>query len=120
MSNIDINGIDKPWLLMKLFNASFNFDKETRYEAHKDGITALQAKKFLEDNGPVFDVFKGRPLFVDLSGNAFDPAKYDIYNGQGKARQIVAAIREQLAPQSPFRPAFVGRHTTAPAPAPSS
>jgi hypothetical protein len=42
--------------------------------------------------------YYGRLLFIDISGDWFDPFNYDIYNGDGTAKLIIDSIKkEELA-----------------------
>jgi hypothetical protein len=48
-------------------------------------------------NGRKLDIttYQGRLVFADISGDYLDPFNYDVYNGPGKARDIITEIKKE-------------------------
>ncbi|MGB4100346.1 MAG: hypothetical protein WBK91_00345 [Alphaproteobacteria bacterium] len=110
MSNlIDITGIDKPYLLMKLFNAAAFYIRKPVADWKPNGITTQEARLLLLKGGTDVREVIGRNLHVSLGGNTLNPARYDKANGEGAAQAVVEAIRADMQPLAAFRPAFSGK-----------
>lgn len=80
---IDISDIDKPALIAAMFNAAGQGEPMTRDDAATLYFTY----------GPKFDVLKGRTIHCDVSHDLLDPARFDALYGEGKARELIEALR---------------------------
>jgi hypothetical protein len=87
---IDISTISKGAALAALYNRSepqglgiLQFDPRPMTEDEANAILAEQQN---------FDYLKGRVMKVDLTGDPFDPWRYDRDNGEGSAARAIAGI----------------------------
>lgn len=62
------------------------------FQAKSGSLSEAEAKSLLEEQ-TYFDYLHGKVMKVDLSGNELDPRLYDRDNGQGKAAQLIKAIK---------------------------
>ena len=87
MNDIDISGMDKAELLVKLFNASkpqgMGF-----LQPHASEMTIEEARDLLKEQ-TYFDYVRGRVTKIKLSGDTLNPALYDRDNGQGAAARAL-------------------------------
>lgn len=110
-SKVDISGLPKANVLLKLYDnaicAGKNFHNRSlltcsiQLSSKQGKIELAQAK--LGKQNLYFDYIDlgadDRPLKVDLSGESFNPAQYDEYNGYaGYARTLILQLREELYP----------------------
>lgn len=88
---IDISEIPKLELLKGLWeNQSDNYegpDQETEFNAGW-GETIVEKAGYI-------DFFDGRPIKCDLSKRSVNPAKYNLWAGEGMFQSVVNSIKEQ-------------------------
>lgn len=107
MSLLDIAGLDKAELLAALVNGTTPLGVGALVAvAHPPLMTRDDAQKLLDEYPAArFDYVRGRPLKVDLSGDALDARLYDRDAGEGAAAAVVLALRQrQTGPAKPWSP----------------
>jgi hypothetical protein len=89
---VSIRGIDKPTLLVALFNsAKLKVDLNLpRYV-----MTTEDAQHLLDGGKFFYEMFKGRSLYFDIGGQEISTELYDVDNGEGAAEKIINKLREQ-------------------------
>lgn len=107
---ISIAGLDKAAVLAALYNASAPTGMGRMWAVRAPAtMTATDAQAIIEERGDdagemfgnmtaspylTFDYLHGRPLKIDLRGDAFDPWGFDRDNGgPGTAAGIIARLR---------------------------
>lgn len=90
---INIKGMNKAEVLMKLYNASQPLGVGILHFKNED-MTLDEAQAILNSSPGVsnpfyFDYLYGRVMKVDLSGDWLDPWGYDRDNGQDSARLAI-------------------------------
>jgi hypothetical protein len=86
----DITGLDKVEVLLALWNAA----SANNYWHTASSFTREMASKVLREN-PSIDYLGGKPLKVNLSGNAFNAYLYNRDNGAGLAQSVIAGLKKQ-------------------------
>ena len=93
---ISIVGLERADVLAALYNASrrsMGFAPPADpYLMQRD-----EAEILLQNVGHVFNDIADRALRVDLSGNEFDPQKYNQENGEGAAERAIEELRKSMA-----------------------
>lgn len=94
---VDIAGMPKGIVLAALFNSSpaLTFSRR-RIDGlwAGDPIGPGQGEELYREMGPRFEFLGGRLLQVDLSGDSFDPVRYDGCLGRGAAEAAIRPLRE--------------------------
>ncbi len=91
MSEISIVDLDKAEVLAVLFNGA-RAQGAGFIHYSPEPMTMPEARSLIESY-TYFDYFKGRVMKVELSGDSFDPERYDCGNGQGAAERAINALR---------------------------
>jgi transcriptional regulator with XRE-family HTH domain len=92
---VDIADMPKGVVLAALFNCSpATGHGRMQGLVIGDTIGAPQGEELYRAYGPQFDVLGGRWLQVDLSGDSFDPSRYDERVGTGAAETAIRPLRE--------------------------
>lgn len=100
---VDIQGLDKAAVLAALFHASQPRGMGLYHRLCREDLTLPDAQDLIEEQNNTdfgrdfpfrFDHVHGRPLKVDLSGDAFSPSMFDQDNGEGAAARAVQTLRE--------------------------
>ena len=92
---VDIKGLDKAEVLVALWNNSCEVGLS--FNPSGKPLTVKKARKIIKDRYYRFDYCEGRFIKCDLSGDEFDPWRYDRENGSGAAQRAIDALREELA-----------------------
>jgi len=92
---VDIAGVPKGVVLAALFNSSPPMG-HGRLQGLIIGqpIGPPRGEELYRQFGPNFETLGGRRLHVDLSGDSFDPTRYDEWVGPGAAEAAVRPVRE--------------------------
>jgi hypothetical protein len=93
--NTNIGGLDKAKLLMALFNAAITDPKRKISPI----MRPLKAQKLIE-KGTDFKTLDGRELHINLAGENLDFSRYDEFNGDGLALEVVRKLREKAEKKS--------------------
>lgn len=98
---IDITGLPKAEVLAALHNATKAIGMGMMHDIGRD-MTIEEAQACIDTGAGEttarvgqyrFDYVNGRPLKVDITGDAFDPTWFDRDAGQGAAQRAIDAIR---------------------------
>ncbi|SHF41536.1 hypothetical protein SAMN05444392_12325 [Seinonella peptonophila] len=92
---IDISGLDKAAVLAALYCNAKSLRMPRKVYVPYSGrifITIEQAQSYL-DGGLTFDTIEDHVLRIDLSGEEFNPSRYDRFNGAGKAQRVIEHLR---------------------------
>jgi len=96
---IDISGLDKCEVLFALYEATSPLGLgflQARGDVTVEDVRVLVSAWSDDGRFPYIDYLWGRPLKVDLSGDAFDGRLFDRDAGAGEARAAVERLREKL------------------------
>jgi hypothetical protein len=91
---INIEGLDKREVLKALFDAAHSHAKGWR-KYDRNPMRLVSAGNILEkaqESHTIVATIAGRDLYVDLSGNEFDPTLYNQHNGEGAAENALAPL----------------------------
>ena len=93
----DINGIDKPLLLLCLYNHALRVQKRNAWQVRISPIniqqaTTLISQQYERTNTLFFSVVNGIPLYLDLMSDNLDSTQYDKENNSS-ASDIIARIK---------------------------
>jgi len=90
--DVDIAGLSKGVVLAALFNAAGSHGRGLIH-ARPGDLSPEDAQEIYEDAGPSFDYLFGRPLKINLAGDALDARLYDRDNGEGTAEAAISLLR---------------------------
>jgi len=103
---VDISGVDKAELLAALYNNARAMGMG-HFQARAGDMTKEKAQEVIDGHGDdtmrrfgrgkkfYFDYLFGRPLKVDLSGDAVKPWGYDRDWGKGALARIVSTLQRK-------------------------
>lgn len=92
---INIEGLDKPELLMALYDHAWQMAKADHgFGLYLTGaITPAWFAENMKKGITFFNVVYGKPLYVDISGNEMDERIYDEKNEPGLAARVISGLR---------------------------
>jgi hypothetical protein len=92
---VSIKGLSKGAVLASLYNAVRPAHAEPALAmSDREGELWVRGRAWLDEPERLkFEKFFGARLFVDLTGDEFDPAGYDQAHGYGAAEAVIAKLR---------------------------
>ena len=97
MANVNIKGLDKAEVLVALWKGS-HAQGMSFLGMMKGGLTLEKAKGMVDelkehDHPLYFDYVMGHVIKCDLTDDEFDPRLYDRDCGEGRAAEVIEALR---------------------------
>ena len=92
---VDIKGLDKAEVLVALWNNSYEVGLS--FNPSGKPLTVKRARKIINGRYYSFDYCEGRVIKCNISGDEFDPWRYDRENGPGAARRAIDELRKEIA-----------------------
>lgn len=89
---IDIQNVDKAELLYVLYN---NAKRQIAFVKTNEPLIDLNTAKLDVEQTTVFEQHRSKNLFIDITGDIFDPTKYNSYYGDARAEQLVEQLKNQ-------------------------
>jgi hypothetical protein len=98
---VDIKGLSKAAVLAALHNGTRALGMGLLHDIGRP-MTEEEAQEYIDaDNGSLsFDYVLGRPLKVNISGDEFRSGLYDRDAGEGRAAEVIKALRESRPAES--------------------
>ena len=95
---VDIKGLDKAKVLVALWDNSY--ESGLSFNPSGKPLTVREARRIIKGRYYNFDYCKGRVIKCNISGDEFDPWRYDRENGAGAARRAIDELRKEIANRS--------------------
>ena len=92
---VDIMGLDKAEVLVALWNNSCEVGLS--FNPSGKPLTVREARRIINGRYYNFDYCKGRVIKCNISGDEFDPWRYDRENGAGAAQMAIDELRKEIA-----------------------
>jgi hypothetical protein len=92
---VDIKGLDKAEVLVALWKKSYEVGLS--YNPSGKPLTVREARRIIKGKYYSFDYCKGRVIKCNISGDEFDPWRYDRENGSGAAKRAIDELRKEIA-----------------------
>lgn len=92
---IDITNVPKDKLLFELWSAARTSPYTINCKQQRVTLDTIRYDLHYINLNHCTELthYHGRILFVDITGDKFDPTQYNIYNGRFRAEKIIAKIK---------------------------